>query len=250
MHDARNDIGDESAPYHLAPLRSLEEKLDPRRAALIVIDVLNDFCADDGQMAHEGLDVSANQALARRLPELLDAARAAGALVVFVRNVYSTGRNWYLSEVWLEQAERRRAGSYVTRAVCPPDSWNNDFYGDVRPSPDEPIVTKHRFDAFLNTDLETILRANGIRTVVPTGIATNVCVETTTRTAFLRDYHVVLPGDACSTFSEEEHESSLRTIDKYFGQVVTMREVIDIWTSVPGGGARAAARLASSTDPA
>jgi ureidoacrylate peracid hydrolase len=230
-----------SSLYHVDPLRTLEEKLDPGHTALIVIDVLNDFCADEGQMALEGLDVSANQALADRLPELLAAAREAGTLVVFVRNVYSTDRNWFLSEVWLEQAERRREGSYTTRAVCPPDSWNNDFYGDVRPVEGEPIVTKHRFDAFLNTDLHTILRANGIRTVVNTGIATNVCVETTTRTAFLNDYHVVVPGDACATFSQEEHEGSLRNIDKYFGQVVTMRDVIETWQGAERGEGRPAA---------
>jgi ureidoacrylate peracid hydrolase len=214
---------------HVAPLRTLEEKVAPRHTAVVVVDMLNDFCAGDGAMAREGLDVSAPQALAERLPELLDAARRAGALVVFVRNVYSTERNWYLSDVWLEQAERRREGSYTERPVCPPDSWSNDFYGDVRPRAGEPIVTKHRFDAFLNTDLETILRANGIRTVIPLGVATNVCVETTVRSAFLRDYYVVVPSDGCATFSEDEHDASLRTIDKYFGQVVALRDVIGLW---------------------
>jgi ureidoacrylate peracid hydrolase len=232
--------------FHVSPLRALEDKLDPGHTAVVVIDVLNDFCADEGMMAREGLDVGAPQALAERLPELLDAAREAGVLVVFVRNVYSTERNWYLSDVWLEQAERRRKGSYTTRPVCPPDSWSNDFYGEVRPLPGEPVVIKHRFDAFLNTDLDTILRANGIRTVVPTGVATNVCVETTTRNAFLRDYYVVLPGDACATFSKQEHETSLRNVDKYFGQVVTMREVIDVWQAWRGAGAAAAAHSVSA----
>jgi ureidoacrylate peracid hydrolase len=218
--------------FHVAPLRTLAEKVDPRHTAVVVIDVLNDFCADDGMMAREGLDVSAPQALAERLPALLDAAREAGALVVFVRNVYSTEHNWYLSEVWLEQAERRREGSYTERAVCPPDSRGNDFYGDVRPRTGDPIVTKHRFDAFLNTDLETILRANGILTVIPVGVATNVCVETTARNAFLRDYYVVVPSDGCATFSDEEHVASLRNIDKYFGQVVTMRDAIETWEAI------------------
>lgn len=224
--------GDAGAAFHVAPLRTLEQKVDPRHTALVVVDMVNDFCAEQGMMAQEGLDVSAPQAMAERLPDLLDAAREAGARVVFVRNVYSTERNWYLSDVWLEQAERRREGSYTDRPVCPPHSWSNDFYGDVRPRVGEPIVTKHRFDAFLNTDLETILRASGIRTIVLAGVATNVCVETTARNAFLRDYYVVLPSDGCATFSPEEHETSLRNIDKYFGQVVTMQDVIAAWRAV------------------
>lgn len=235
----RTDTG--RAVYHVPPLRTLEEKVDPRHTALVVVDVLNDFCADEGTMAREGLDVRAPQALAERLPELIDAGREAGALVVFVRNVYSTDANWYLSDVWLEQAERRRKGNYTERAVCPPDSWNNDFYGEVRPRPGDPIVTKHRFDAFLNTDLDTILRANGTRTVIPVGVATNVCVETTARNAFLRDYYVVLAGDGCATFSDEEHLMSLRNIDKYFGQVVAMRDVIEAWDALRHGARRPAA---------
>lgn len=209
-------------------LDTLAKKLAPDRCALVVLDVLNDFCADDGAMAKEGLDVSMAQRMAERLPALIDAARRAGALVVFVRNIYSTEDNTYLSDAWLEQAQRRREGSYVERAVCPPDSWGNDFY-EVSPLPGEPIVTKHRFDAFLNTDLDLILRSNGVRSLVIAGVATNVCVETTARQAFVRDYYVVLPSDGAAAYSAEEQAASLTTIDRYFGQVTTCDEVIAIW---------------------
>lgn len=210
-------------------LDTLERKLEPSHCALIVVDILNDFCADDGAMAAEGLDVSMAQEAAQRLLALLDAARSAGALVVFVRNVYTTERNLYLSDVWLEQARRRRAGSYTERPVCPPDSWGNDFYEQVRPREDEAIVTKHRFDAFLNTDLDLILRSNGIRSVVLSGVATNVCVETTARHAFVRDYYVVLAEDCTAAYSREEHEASLRTIDRYFGEVVSSERIASVW---------------------
>jgi ureidoacrylate peracid hydrolase len=221
--------------YHVPPLRTLQEKLAPAHTALLVVDVLNDFCAPGGTMDQEGLDVTAPRDAAARIPALLEAARMVGVLPVFVRNVYSTPANHYLSPVWLEQAERRRQGSYTLRPVCPPDSWNNDFYGEVRPLADEPIVTKHRFDSFLNTDLDTILAAHGIRTVVIAGVATNVCVETTVRSAFLRDYYVVVPSDACATFSQDEHEASLRTIDRYFGQVVGLDEVVTVWRALGAG---------------
>jgi ureidoacrylate peracid hydrolase len=214
-------------------LDTLERKLEPAHCALVVVDVLNDFCADDGAMAREGLDVRDAQRMAARIPELIDAARDAATLVVFVRNVYSTEGETYLSDVWLEQAQRRREGSYVERPVCPPDSWGNDFFGQVRPLPAEPIVTKHRFDAFLNTDLDLILRSNAVRSVVVAGVATNVCVETTVRQAFLRDYYVVLPRDGAAAYSAAEHDASLATIDRYFGQVVTCDEVIGIWRGNP-----------------
>jgi ureidoacrylate peracid hydrolase len=230
------------------PLRSLDEKTRPGHAALVVIDMQNDFCHPDGMMAREGFDTSAVQAMGARLPRLLDAARAAGVLVVFVRNVYSTEANWYLSDVWLEQAARRRRGSYTDRAVCPPDSWSGDFFGDVRPLPEEVIVTKHRFCAFTNTDLDLVLRSHGIRTIVLTGVATNACVETSARSGFVRDYYVVFAGDGTATYEQDAHDSTLRTIDLYFGQVATIDELVSIWQPAaatdPAGRERAPASTA------
>jgi ureidoacrylate peracid hydrolase len=227
---------------HREPLLSLEEKVDPRHTAVLVIDVLNDFCAEGGMMWHEGLDLSYVQELARRLPAFLDSARAAGVPVIFTRNVYSSEANWYLSDVWLEQAGRRRRGSYTARDVCSPGSWNQEFYGDVQPGEGEAIVTKHRFSAFLHTDLDLLLRTRGIRTLVLTGVATEVCVETTARDGFMRDYYILFTSDGTATYSMEDHERTLDTIDRYFGEVVTLSQVEKVWEKPsavrrPGAGA-------------
>jgi ureidoacrylate peracid hydrolase len=182
-------------------------------------------------MAEEGFDVTDAQAMADRLPPFLATARAAGALVVFVRNVYSTDRNYYLSDVWLEQAARARAGSYTKTPVCADGSWEGDYYGDVQPAPEDARVVKHRFNAFLNTDLDTILRANGIRTLVMTGVATNVCVESTARDGFMRDYYIVFTSDGTAAYSREDHEGALRNIDRFFGEVRTLAEIEAVWMS-------------------
>ncbi len=216
---------------HVEPLSTLERKVRPEHTALLVIDVQNDFCAEDGIMAEEGFDVSQARAMAARLPAILSAARAAGVLVVFVRNVYSSEHNFYLSDAWLEQASRRREGSYTRRPVCREGSWEGDFYGDVRPEPGDPVVTKHRFNAFRNTDLDTILRAHGVRTIVMTGVATNVCVETTARDGFMRDYYVVFTDDGTAAYAEEDHRATLRNIDRFFGQVVRLADLRAIWMS-------------------
>jgi ureidoacrylate peracid hydrolase len=228
---------------HVRPLVTLRDKIEPSRAALIVIDMQNDFCAVGGMMSTEGFDVSEAQKAASRLPTLLTAARSAGALVVFVRNVYSTSTefssgtdnkpaNMYLSDSWLEQAARTRKGSYTRRQVCTEGSWEGDFYGDVRPLPGEPVVTKHRYSAFHNTDLDSILRAHGIRTIVLTGVATNVCVETTAREGFVRDYYVVFVADGTATYALEDHNATLRNIDRFFGEVTTIADIISVWAPV------------------
>jgi nicotinamidase-related amidase len=113
---------------------------------LLVIDMQNDFIASAGLVGRSGCDVSAAQKLAEYLPDFIAAARRAGVLVIFIRNMYSTERNFYLSDSWLEQAARKQSGGY-TRHIC---------------------IDVLAHDAFHNTDLDTILRANAIRTVVLT----------------------------------------------------------------------------------
>jgi ureidoacrylate peracid hydrolase len=90
-------------------------------------------------------------------------------------------------------------------------------------------VTKHRYSAFYNTDLDSILRSNGIRTIVLTGVATNVCVETTAREGFVRDYYVVLVSDGTATYSAQDHEATLRNIDRFFGEVATIADIVSVW---------------------
>jgi ureidoacrylate peracid hydrolase len=214
---------------HREPLIGIAAKAAPGHAALVVVDMQNDFCAVGGMMDNEGLDLSYVQAAAERITELLAAARAAGVLVIFVRNVYSTEANSYLSDVWLEQAARRRGDSYTVRPVCAAGSWEGDFYGGITPEAGEPIVTKHRFSAFHNTDLETLLRANDIRTMVLTGVAANVCVETTAREGFCRDFYILYVDDATAAYTTEDHAATLRNMDNFFGEVVRSDVLVDIW---------------------
>lgn len=214
---------------HVAPLGSLQEKVDPRHSALIVIDMQNDFCAHGGLVDKGGRDVSAVQEMARRLPSLISAAREAGAGVVFVRSVYTTDDNRYLSDVWLEQAARKQGGGYTQTPVCRDGFWEGDYYGEVRPQPDDIIVTKHRYNAFHKTDLDTVLRANGVRTIVVTGVSTNVCVESTVREGFMNDYYIVLVRDGTAAYSNEEHETTVRNVDRFFGEISTIEELRGIW---------------------
>ena len=213
-------------------LETLTEKVDPRHCAILIVDVQNDFCAEGGAMHREGRDVSAVQQMVPRLARLIAAARAAKVRCVWIRNVYNTGPNWYLSEVWLEHAQRRRRGAYVSISVCEPNAWSGDFY-EIRPLSDEVIVTKHRYGAFEGSDLDLVLRSQKIRTVIMTGVATNVCVETTARQAFLRDYYVVFANDCTATYSRIDHDATLRNIDAYFGQVASAEEIEACWKAEP-----------------
>ena len=217
---------------HGNPLFAFPDKVAPAHTAVLVIDMQNDFCGKGGMADREGFDVAPVADMAGRLPAFLDTARAAGVLVIFVRNLYSTERNFYLSDAWLEQAARVRKGSYTLHPVCGAGQWGGDFYGDLTPRDGDAIVTKHRFNAFQGTDLDLVLRSNGIRTLVVTGCLTNVCVETTARDAFMHDYYVVVPSDATATYSDADHQASLRNIDRFFGQVTTTGDLGRVWPRV------------------
>jgi ureidoacrylate peracid hydrolase len=206
-------------------LTALGRKANPQHTALLVVDVQNDFCAKEGAYGKIGADLSMVKEMVPRLSSFIEEARKIGFLVVFIRNNYNSSDNWYLSDSWLEQAERRRRGLYVDIPMCVQDSWGADFYL-LKPRRNEPIVTKHRFDAFEGTDLDLILRSKGIKTIILTGFATNVCVETTARRGFVKDYYVIVLRDLVASDSREMHEAALKNLDMYFGQVLNSNELV------------------------
>jgi ureidoacrylate peracid hydrolase len=208
------------------PVRlSLADKLVPTRACLLVVDVQNDFCSPDGYFARVGNDVSAVAAMMERLHALIDAARAAGALVVFVQAIYD---EHVLSAPWRERNIRRNLE--VPRCIT--GSWGAELY-EVKPQPGDVVVRKHRYSAFVDTELDMILRARGIETLVMTGVASNVCVESTARDGFMKDYYIVFTSDASATTSPAVHEATLQNVRDYFGVVASAAEVIATWQGPP-----------------
>ena len=203
-------------------LTTLAQKAEPRRAALLVIDVQNDFAADGGFFDQIGADVRSIQAtVIPSLARLLESARAAGMLVVFVQAIYDAE---HLSAPMRERNKRRR----VEMPRCLTGSWGADFHV-VRPAPGEPVVIKHRYSAILNTELDAILKRRGIRSLLLTGISTDTCVESTGRDAYFIDYYVTLVADCCGAFNESDHLGALNRFDRDYGAVVASNDLIDIW---------------------
>ena len=110
----------------------------------------------------------------------------------------------------------------------PKGSWGAEFY-EVLPEENDIIVNKHRYSAFVNTRLVSVLKTLKIETLIMTGVSTNVCVESTARDGFMLDYHIVLAADACASYSSAAHDMTLQNIEGYFGKVSEVAELIDIW---------------------
>lgn len=205
-------------------LTTLEEKVDPKHAALLVVDMQNDFCHQEGVTALNGAGVSTAQGIVPTLRHLIDEAQRLGMLVAFIRTHHGERTD---SEARLEQRHNRKFPHN-----CVEGSWGAGWYAGMEPGPDDLVVTKHRYSAFINTDLDLILRARRIRTVVMAGTDTSVCVESTARDGFMLDYYVVFLNDCTASSDPEAHQATLKTIRRQFGVVCDAGDVIHAWERV------------------
>ena len=101
-----------------------------------------------------------------------------------------------------------------------------DIYSELKPEGGDIIVRKFRYSAFFNTELDTILRKLGRDSLIITGTLTEFCCESTARDAFFRDYKVLFVSDANATSDQESHRSTLRTISRGFGEVVSTADLL------------------------
>ncbi|MFQ5914735.1 MAG: cysteine hydrolase family protein [Nitrospinota bacterium] len=208
------------------PLMTLEEKLNPEWTALVCIDYQNDFCAKGGALDKCGFDVAPMAGIAHTLGRFIDEVRDAGIPILWVRNIYATDQGWYLSDVTQSQSKRTLQGLHHDVKLCEKDTWGWDYFGEVRPKEGDCEIFKHRYNAFIDTDLPLILRGRGIRTLIICGVTTNVCVESTTRHAYFLDYYCVVPDDCVSAYGDGLHEMSLKNIDFLFGEVAGSDKII------------------------
>lgn len=192
--------------------RSLPSLVDPQRTAVLVVDVQPFFTDQE-------LVPPVDEVLPQ-LRLLLDAAREAGALRVFIRAEFPNER-W--TEVWREQF-----GSDLESVVAP-GSPRMQFHRDFEPERDDVVVVKDRYSSFFGTDLNGVLRSRGIETVVVTGLVTDLCVSSTARDAFQLDFHTITVADCTAAGTTSRHDASLDTLAHGFGRVCSSDEVIAAW---------------------
>ncbi|MBI4188425.1 MAG: cysteine hydrolase [Chloroflexi bacterium] len=152
--------------------------------------------------------------------KLIEEGRKAGVMVIFIHNSHS---KWTRSEAWKNKS---KGGNLPP--LCEAGTWGADFY-KVKPLPGERIIPKHRYDAFIGTNLELLLNNNGIKTLIMSGVTTNTCVESTARHGFMIDYNIVFLKDCTATHHIEQHEATLKNIEGNFGFVRSSDELFRIW---------------------
>jgi ureidoacrylate peracid hydrolase len=191
--------------------QSLQEVLRSTKTAFVAIDIQNDFFADEGVFAAAGRDMSLAKRHLPNMVRLMSAAQANDILCVFVRQLTLPGGKGD-SAAWLRLKVRDGKSPDYTLI----GSWGAQFCEGIEPRAADPIVDKYRPDAFHRTNLDLVLRSNGIETVVLLGANTEGCVESTVRSCAHHDYYTIVAEDAVASSNVRYHDASLALMRNRF----------------------------------
>jgi ureidoacrylate peracid hydrolase len=207
-------------------------EFEPDTTAVIVVDMQNDFGHPNGMFGTAGIDLTGIRATVEPTARVLDAARANGMPVVFLKMAFKAdlsdsgaphAPNW-LKHLPMRAGDETTAPSGAPSRVLIRDTWNTDIIDELPIGPDDLVVYKHRFSGFFETDLHELLQERGVSHLVFTGCTTSVCVESTMKDAMFRDYHCLVLEDCVDEaigdgLPRSNHEASLLVMQLLVGWV-------------------------------
>ena len=220
--------------------------MDPGTTAIVVVDMQNDFAAPGGMFDRAGIPIDGIQAIVEPIRLVLDAARSAGIPAVFLKMQFAAD----LSDAGQPDAPNRikhrplgigepmQTPTGEAGQILVEGTWNTEIVAALAPDPDDLVVCKHRYSGFYGTDLDGRLRDAGIDTLIFTGATTSVCVESTLRDAFYRDYRCLLLSDCTAEpiggqLARSNHDASLLVIETLFGWVADFRSLLTALRTAP-----------------
>ncbi|WP_296053012.1 pyrimidine utilization protein B [uncultured Alteromonas sp.] len=211
--------------------------LDPALTAVIVVDLQNAYASKDGYLDKAGFDVSATGPVIESTLKVINTARAAGMPIVFFQNGWDQqyqeaggpgSPNWYKSNA----LKTMRKHPELMGTLLAKGSWDYELVDQLSPQPGDIVIAKPRYSGFYNTSLDSILRSRGIKNLVFTGIATNVCVESTLRDGFFLEYFGVVLADATHQAGPPAiQQAALFNIETFFGWVSTVSDFCELFAS-------------------
>ncbi len=209
----------------------LTELASPSETCLVVIDMQNDLCADDGAFAQRGADLSGYRRIREPLARLIRGARDAGVLVVFIRvTTRPDHATQSLAQLYFEWRIRSNypEGDNDLK-YCLAGTWGHDVLLELDCRPDDVVIDKYRSSAFAGTPLDLILRSNEIRTVIATGCTTEGCVDSTVRDAGFLDYFTIVPRDCVASDIPALHDAAMTILEAYRTIVVDSDQLLATW---------------------
>jgi ureidoacrylate peracid hydrolase len=206
--------------------------IDLKRTALVVVDMQNSFVSKGGMFDLAGFDITGSAPVIEVNRRLLAASRKAAVEVVYLMMAFKPDLSdagdpsspAYHKELALRMMRDRPelAGKLLVDG-----SWDAAIVAALAPQPGERVIRKTRYDGFCRTELDAHLRAQGIRYLVFTGVATNVCVESTARHAFFNEFWPILVEDAMNNSGPDfNRQATLWNFEHTLGWVTRSEQVI------------------------
>ena len=189
--------------------------------ALMVIDMQNGFCSEDGSVNAIGLPAARLRTAVPGCERLIAAARKAKLPVIYTRYMYRpdyADGGIMANELIPDLKKTLKAGT-----------WDVEVVDELAAEPDDFIVDKNRPSAFYATNLEPMLKGLAIENLVVCGVTTNCCVETTVRDASQRDYRTFVVADAVAEYEDDRHEVALKSMGMLFAHIVSTDDVERAW---------------------
>ncbi|MFH1822020.1 MAG: isochorismatase family cysteine hydrolase [Methanobacteriota archaeon] len=205
-------------------------ELNPEAAALVIIDMQNDFVKPGGLGYLKGYDVSLLERVVEPIKKTLDAARSAGIKVIYTRQGYRPD----LSDFPFSGRTRDQRGDIGTVGfmgrILVRGHTGHEIIDELKPLESEVIIDKHGHGAFYATDLEVVLKNWGIKHLIITGVTTEMCVNSTVREADDRGYQCLVLEDCVASYNQEFHKIGLKMISGQgglLGRVATSENFVN-----------------------
>jgi len=221
------------------PARPEPIRVSADETAIVVIDMQNAYASEGGYVDLAGFDIAGAAGTIGQIAKVLETARGAGILVVYLQNGWDPNYveaggpgspNWHKSNALKTMRERPELqGQLLARG-----GWDYDLVDALKPQPGDITLAKTRYSAFFNSQLDSTLRARGIRNIVFVGIATNVCVESTLRDGFFLEYFGIMLEDATHHLGPDFIQAaSVYNVEKFFGWVSTVADFCGTFGQIP-----------------
>jgi ureidoacrylate peracid hydrolase len=212
-----------SAPAEVHPY------IDPRRAALLVVDMQEGFCSPDAMMEQAGIGTANQRAVIPNVVRLVELARSHRVQVFWSQQVH------FPEDVTRERRKSTIPGHMDKQnfAPCLRGSWEVDFVPEMDVRDEDYVIEKHRASMFFETTLTAKLRMLGIEQVIVCGVTTEFCCETTIRDAYYRDLDVIVVRDCVAGPYPRFHEDTLAKIETFWGAVVSLDELPSLFIANP-----------------
>jgi ureidoacrylate peracid hydrolase len=198
------------------------DNLDPVRSALVVVDMQNAFMLPG--IAHSLCPMA--ERIVPNINRLAQTVRATGGTVLWVKTTFTAEalRNW---STYFEMARPDRVAKRIEALTA--DSRGHELWSGLDVRPQDPIVEKNRFSAFIqgSSDLEAVLRRRGLDTILVTGTVTNVCCESTARDAMMLNFKTIMVTDGNAAMTDEDHAASLIAFYLTFGDIMSTDTLIE-----------------------